>query len=774
MKKMGLAIFMILFMVIFAFAADFEFETVDEGSVQGQHSSLAIDNEGNPHISFIGESSQSVKYAWFDGDEWTVETVFESFDSIEDTSIALNPAGLPSIAFTNRGTYPDTDIMYASYDGSTWDIASVDQGNYSSGREISLAIDNSGVPAIAYILQNKSDSYYTLKYAKMVNGSWVLDTVHADDYMATSCSLAFSSTNVPYICYAYRNQGVELDYFRLDDQEGWQQETVDPGAEYPGGFTVSMALDSNDRPHFVYNENNAGLLKYSYPYEDVHAAIVTEPWNYGYSSIAVDSNGNVHVAYCGYDGSGSGLKYASYDGESWDIKVADPSEDSGSYLALALDQADQPCISYHDHESQTFDLKYACKNGDNWAIQTVPPAGATKGQYPDLELDSQGEPHLVYMIHNDRAIRYASKDGEEWTISDVASFEELPLGNYFRSPSLAVDEEDLLHVCFASNDVLTYGSLSSNEWEFETVSPDLDVVECDLALDRTGQPHTAFTVYDYGIPSSSAMSPSVSLGRDLFYGTKDENGWSVEKVDDGAIYMSKIILDGGNSPSIGYFDRSAEELRYAYLDNGLWQYSLVSSDIYVYALTMTADDLGNPHMAFTARLMEDVDALEGSDMLMLDEGLFYGTLSGDQWVTAKIGDVNQGYGPRKISIQLDSYGNPHITYGTGTSELGIEEVGSQDDKIELKYACFDGDTWNTVTLAEDYLGGFAMYSDLVFDQNDLPHIAFFTGRGLDYGTVSFTAEEETPASSGGGNCNVGAFPAAFGLLMVPLMFLVRK
>jgi hypothetical protein len=33
---------------------------------------------------------------------------------------------------------------------------------------------------------------------------------------------------------------------------------------------------------------------------------------------------------------------------------------------------------------------------------------------------------------------------------------------------------------------------------------------------------------------------------------------------------------------------------------------------------------------------------------------------------------------------------------------------------------------------------------------------------------------ETPASSGGGSCNVGAFPAAFGLLMMPLLFLLRR
>jgi hypothetical protein len=44
------------------------------------------------------------------------------------------------------------------------------------------------------------------------------------------------------------------------------------------------------------------------------------------------------------------------------------------------------------------------------------------------------------------------------------------------------------------------------------------------------------------------------------------------------------------------------------------------------------------------------------------------------------------------------------------------------------------------------------------------------------GTVAPAPEEDTPVStsSGGGSCNVGAFPAAFGLLMMPLLFLLRR
>ncbi len=772
MRKFSIALVLILLLAVSASALDLNIETVDEGSVQGYHSSLAIDNDGNPHISFVGESHQSLKYAYFDGNEWMVETVFESFDSIEDTSIALNSASVPRIAFTNKSSYPDTYIMYASFNGSTWDIASVDQGNYSSGRDISLAIDSSGDPAIAYILQNKSDSYYTLKYAKMQNGSWVLDTVHADDYMATSCPLVLSSTGVPYICYAYRNQEVELDYFWLDNEGTWQQETVDPGAQYPAGFTVSMALDSNDRPHFVYNENNAGLLKYAFPYENIRMGIVTETgWAaVDYSSIAVDSSGNVHVIYSD-DSNDQNIKYALYDGNSWNIT----SVVNGTYEnepSLALDSSGNPSISYHDHDSQAFDLKYASKNGESWDIQTVPPAGASRGQNPDMELDSQGKPHMVYMTNNDRAIRYASKNGEEWNTSNLVSFEELPLGNYFRSPSLVMVEGDIPHVSFASNDVLTYAVRSADVWEFETVSPDLDTQECDLILDGSGRPHISFTAYDYGLPSSSAISPSASLGRDLFYGTKDGTGWSVEKIDDGEIYKSRIALDGEGSPSVCYFDNIADELRYASRVEGSWDIAIVSSDIYVYAISMTDDESGIPHVAFVARNEGLINnSLKDSGTVISSSGLFYGTMYGDQWIIEKIDDIDSGYGARQVSIVLDSYGNPHITYGTGTTELQVGDIETPEDKIELKYAWFDGDSWHTAVVTEDYLGGFAMYTSLSLDENNLSHLAYFTGTGVNYATL---VPSDGDVRTGVGGCNAGSIPAVFGLLMVPLLFLLRR
>ena len=76
MRKVCLALAMIMLFVYSAFAFEINIETVDEGSTQGYHSSLVIDEDGNPHISFKADS-QVLKYACFDGNEWITENVVE-------------------------------------------------------------------------------------------------------------------------------------------------------------------------------------------------------------------------------------------------------------------------------------------------------------------------------------------------------------------------------------------------------------------------------------------------------------------------------------------------------------------------------------------------------------------------------------------------------------------------------------------------------------------------------------------------------------------------
>src|SRR4030042_1342508 len=88
----------------------------------------------------------------------------------------------------------------------------------------------------------------------------------------------------------------------------------------------------------------------------IHA---TSPWwiqvvdsadNVGYySSIALDFNGNPHVAYS--DSSNWDLKYASWSGSGWRIQVVDSIGKVGTFPSLAFDSSGNPHISYFDDEN---------------------------------------------------------------------------------------------------------------------------------------------------------------------------------------------------------------------------------------------------------------------------------------------------------------------------------------------------------------------------------------------------------------------------------------
>lgn len=763
MKRFSIALLMVLCFTFSASAFEISIQTVDEGSHQGRRSSIAYDGEGNIHVSFLGEYDQSLKYAFFDGEEWVVEKIFETYDSVEQTSLALNPDGQPSIAFRTYA-WPEGNILYASFNGTNWEITSVDKGESQTGRDLSLAFDSNGDPAIAYIKDTDSYPEYDLKYAVLQNGSWVLDTVCSGDYISTTCTLAFDSEGIPHISYAHRTGGVYYDYFWLDSEEGWQQATVDPYADYPAGFTESMALDSLGRPHFVYNNNNAGLLKYSSPEENIHMDLITLPdwFAIDYTSIAVDESDNVHVVF-GDDSDGQYLRYAVFDGERWDISSV-VTVGYQNYPSLALDTSGNPAISFYD--SENYDLKVAVKNGTEWEVQTVPKAGKQVGMYPDMALDSQSNPHLVYTGQDGRAIKYASKTEGEWKISEIVPYETPPENYFFRAPSLALDQDDLPVVVFPFNSELLYATLLNDTWQFEAISPDLEVQECDLTTDMSDMSHVAFTAYDYESTTSG------STARDVLYAEKMQSGWSVEKVDDGEIYSPKIVIDSEGNVSILYYDNYAKEIRYGKKVEGSWDISHVASNDYYYGLSHAVDSVGISHIAFVKRVQPlDEESFTDAGISRYPGELIHGVLLNGQWSLEKVDNIEYFYGIRQISLVIDPFDNPHITYGTGSMELLADEFEEEDEKIDLKYAWFDGNRWHTGIMTKGYTRDFAMYTSLAMDENDLSHVAYFTGTGVNYAT--FIPSDET-TGSGGGSCNVGAFTPSLGLLILPLLVLLRK
>ncbi|HDH04780.1 MAG TPA: choice-of-anchor D domain-containing protein [Nitrospirae bacterium] len=362
----------------FAAMAGWVIETVDSKGIIGIHASLALDTAGKPHISYHDWTNANLKYAYYDGGAWQTETVDTGREGGRYPSLALDASGKPHISYLH--TY--NRIKYAYYDGASWQTETVEDytGDSGSGSS-SLALDSSGRPHISYSFVTYQKKI--LKYAYHDGVSWNIETVDSEGLVGSYNSLALDTSGRPHISYIsyidIRNADLKYAYY---DGVSWQIETVD--SETHVSNSTSLELDTAGRPHISYYGDNS--LKYAY-YDGaswrietiMDSAIPVSGTNVVgmYTSLALDTAGRPHISYYANSGyadamksSYGDMKYAYYDGISWNIETVDNEENVGWWASLALDSSDNPHISYYDWTN--YDLKYAYKLVPNPDITASP------------------------------------------------------------------------------------------------------------------------------------------------------------------------------------------------------------------------------------------------------------------------------------------------------------------------------------------------------------------------------------------------------------------
>jgi hypothetical protein len=123
-----------------------EITRVDQGKT-GAYSSLALDSQNHPHISYHDRENGDLKYARWDGSNWQIETIDSSGIVGLYTSLALDKDGNPHISYIDE---TNGALKYAFWDGSQWIIATIDDSG-NSWRWTSLALDDSGFVHISYV-----------------------------------------------------------------------------------------------------------------------------------------------------------------------------------------------------------------------------------------------------------------------------------------------------------------------------------------------------------------------------------------------------------------------------------------------------------------------------------------------------------------------------------------------------------------------------------------------------------------------------------------------
>ena len=123
------------------------------------------------------------------------------------------------------------------------------------------------------------------------------------------------------------------------------------------GWDPSIVLDTNDNPHIAYVDYGSFNLKYAaFDGSTWNIETVDSTGNVGWDpSIALDANDNPHISYT--DGTESYLRYAVFNGSTWDFEIVDSTGNIAGHISLVLDSGENPHISYHTY--MDYDLKYA-------------------------------------------------------------------------------------------------------------------------------------------------------------------------------------------------------------------------------------------------------------------------------------------------------------------------------------------------------------------------------------------------------------------------------
>ncbi len=260
-------------------------QTVDSLGSVGKFCSLALDGADNAHISYYDATNGVLKYSTNASGAWVAEVAHEDRGDVvgQHTSIAVDTSGRPHIAYlhvTNDwdasridtgdvGKYPSIavesdgtlhvsyygfgsgNLMYATKPTVAWLPTTVDSAG-DVGSYTSLALAAGSQPRISYY----DATNRAVKHARLANSNWTVQTVDSAGNVGQGTSIDVDSNNRQSIAY-YSTTGRDVKLARFDGAQ-WAIETIDTGGRV--GRFPSLVIGPGDVAYVsYYDETNTAL-----------------------------------------------------------------------------------------------------------------------------------------------------------------------------------------------------------------------------------------------------------------------------------------------------------------------------------------------------------------------------------------------------------------------------------------------------------------------------------------------------------------------------------
>jgi hypothetical protein len=670
-------------------------------------------------------------------------TVIDSTGDVgEYSSIVIDSYGFKHISYFDA---TNTKLKYATDKSGSWVHTTVNT-NTQMGKYTSIAIDSEGYVHISY--DYYSMSYNHLMYATDKSGSWVNTIADGSAEVGSHTSIAVDSNDAVHISY-YDATNTNLKYATCSSScssaSSWSKVTIESSSGDVGKYN-SIAIDSNDTLHISYRDSTNGDLKYATCSSSCTSAsswtrsTIDSDGNVGSrTSIAIDSNGAVHISY--YDITNGDLKYATDQSGSWANTTVDSVGTVGKYSSIAIDANDVVHISYYDATNK--DLKYASnmqsyiQTGVGNVIKFIDRDTKVGNEGTSIAVDSNGDVHISYYDDINGDLKYAALQGvHPWNVYGYSISPALPAGL-----SLNFNSGEISGTPTALSTNTTYTITARNTGGTNTTTITIEVLDQlptlsyspeNLTLTK-GQSSTDLplnaTLTGSGTITSWAISPALPSG--LSFGTSNGTIWGTPTSlmplktfriwannSGGSVNATVNITVNDEAPDISYSpdwfvltnNTAMSPTATPTNSGGAVPSTVIDSTVGFYP-SIAIDSNGYKHISYYDET---------------NKVLKYATDKTGSWVNISVDTA--GFVGYWTSIAIDSNDAVHISY--------------QDNaNANLKYAtcassCSSASSWTTTSV--DWPGTVGSYTSIAIDSNDAVHISYYdaTNKELKYATCA--------------------------------------
>ena len=356
---------------------DFVVETVDVTDI-GEESvdnvvDIALDDDGEPHLAFRGETTGDLGYAHREDGQWQVETVYSGEDIWEVVAIALDDAGNPHFAFN---LVEDGQVWVVAPDSSNgWDaepLVDTETREEAVGWGVDLVVDSEEKVHVMY----RDVPEHMMHYAVGTPGDWDTEEVGFQNAIVYRGAIELDSDEIPHMIYGVAlyeglSYAQELVHARRLT-EGWSKTSY---TEISGLTRWSMALDEDDRLHVSCTDYQVAIGTLTYFHDDG-------------SDLVVEAIGAPSIA---------------------DDDVVAP-EYRGWYSSIDIDDEQIPHISYFNRDDK---VRYTRRVDDEWQTATVDEKEAGFWYTAtSLAVDENGIPHIAFRSQGEHQLQYATLESD--------------------------------------------------------------------------------------------------------------------------------------------------------------------------------------------------------------------------------------------------------------------------------------------------------------------------------------------------------------------------